>query len=104
MLEIVSDFLSDQVIPSGVEYCIVGCPGLSSMFSKKIVNRSSVPLFDGCFIPDIPNVRVSSFYCNPNSMGDEYIGPNEELKALILFCKHDLEENLYNIFEHLIPE
>ncbi|XP_063910042.1 uncharacterized protein LOC135127533 [Zophobas morio] len=99
-----SDFLADQVVPSGTEYCVIGCPGVASMFSKQVINKSSVPLFDGCFIPPIPNVRVSMFYCNPIHMRDDHIKPNERLKCLLLFCKIDLEESVYDIFEHLLPE
>ncbi|RZC36668.1 uncharacterized protein BDFB_003077, partial [Asbolus verrucosus] len=98
------NFLADQVVPYGTEYCVIGCPGVASMFSKKVVNKSSVPLFDSCFIPAIPNVRVSMFYCNPIHMRDDHIKSNEKLKCLLLFCKNGLEDSIYTIFEHLLPE
>jgi hypothetical protein len=99
------DFISNQVVPHGTDYCIMGCSGVESLLSKKIVYKSSVRLFDGCFIPPIPNVRISMFNVNPQNMNDKYIRPNsEKLKCLLLFSKIDLEDGIFAILDQLIPE
>lgn len=100
----VSDFLSDQVVPNGTKFCAIGCPGVASMFSKQVINKSSVPLFDGCFIPPIPNVRISMFYCSPLCTKDDHFQSNEKLKCLLLFPKVDYAVDIYTMLERLIPE
>ncbi|XP_060519369.1 uncharacterized protein LOC132697767 [Cylas formicarius] len=109
----VPEYIEEELVPNSVDYCLLAVPRVVSYFNverttKDIQDHGSV--FDGLFIPKIPNIRTIMFHCNPSKKKELedtarlYIRPEEEVKCLLLFCKKQLHGSLYNILDCLVPK
>lgn len=109
----VPQYLEEELIPEGVEYCVLSCPRVNSYFDlniKEVVDLSCPSAMDGLFIPKIKNIRSTMFYCNtakadhiPSQLA-KYIDEDEEVKCLLMFSTTDLSRSLVNFMKYLIPE
>ncbi|CAH0547318.1 unnamed protein product [Brassicogethes aeneus] len=107
-LKPVAEYITDELIPPNIEYCLISCPRVVSQFpiKEKALLTST---FDGLILPKIPNVQTTMFHCNPvkkldiKNTIDNFIKPNHEVKCILLFCKNDLRKSIYNLLDALVP-
>lgn len=113
ILSTVIEYIEEELVAPGIQYCVLSCPSVVSYFDNKIKDINDVGLpsvMDGLFIPKIENIRTSMFYCNSRKKDDiqnsfkTFIKPNEEVKCILLFSTKDLHKSLLNILKYLLPE
>ncbi|XP_056643659.1 uncharacterized protein LOC130449715 isoform X1 [Diorhabda sublineata] len=106
----VPEYFEDELVPYKTNYCVISCPKVISLFNIKGKNLCQASYFDGLFFPNIPNIRMTMFHCNPvkkenlQNITEAYINSNEEIKCLLMFSTTDQKKSIYNLLKLLIPE
>lgn len=100
------EYIAKEIACGNENYCLLSCPKVVSYLSSDTYSPSG-SIFDGIFVPEIPGIRTTMFYCNPiklkkdNKVINDYIKPNEEIKCLLLFALNDLHRSIENLFNAL---
>ncbi|KAF2883506.1 hypothetical protein ILUMI_22679 [Ignelater luminosus] len=78
-----AEYLATEVVPDGVKYCAISCTDIPP---ANIENKDIVSLYQGIYLPDIPKMRILTFYVNAkiqNSVPE--IRDDEHVKCLLVF-------------------
>ncbi|XP_018331034.1 uncharacterized protein LOC108740953 [Agrilus planipennis] len=92
------EYISKEVVPKNIEHCFLSCSSvtpidLSNLIrSKKTAEKIPRAVFQSVSLPEIPNVKISMFHCNPSQSDaaikctlSKYIKPDEVVKCLLTF-------------------
>ncbi|XP_044766844.1 uncharacterized protein LOC123322856 isoform X2 [Coccinella septempunctata] len=103
------EYFNKEIISRNISFCILTCPKVVSYFSQDVENRYG-SIFDTLFLPVIPGIRTTMFYCNFSKLKknpgllEKHIKPSEEVKCLLLFDEYDIRSSVDHLFKIILKE
>lgn len=79
-------YLSTFIVPKNVQYCAIACTEVLSINNEC---KPTSSIYQGLFIPVIPNVRSTMFHYSPTNAEslDRVLKENERVKCLLIFTQ-----------------